>query len=349
MYMFNLYQFPREIAIEGKRVGIVYNRQQLDDFIKKNIDKNIFTTVYAFKEVNKSKINYRSAIVDKVFFDFDYNENENLIKNVEVLLDYCVKNELVFSMNFSGRGIHFYIYTTSVDLNNPKYALLNFVYFLKQKIDLKIDNSVCGDLARETRLLKSKNFRSGLYVIPLSENDLKKGYDALKIQAQKQQKLTKQHLRGKKLLNLKDFDGGINVINNDKRLPKTQITASNLNIDPDFEYSIYKNALKNIKCLAQIVNKEVKGGYAERTLILSYLKNHNCSLETAKKIINNDIERQEKHKNGSRCFDYHAINFYRYDYKLPSCDYLILNDLCPFKNAKKECKFYNKLSESLFQ
>ena len=171
--MFLLNKFPRELCKDNIRIKIAHNLNDVVSFINQyNGYFNLYTTVYMSMNTNGQKtLYYNDVIVDKIFIDIDF-KNNNIINDVRQLANYLItKKKLKFSVNFSGRGFHFFIYSNNYLKPDKKEKLKQIQRELISHAGLElsknVDRSSFGDLAREVRLINTINLKSGLFCIPL--------------------------------------------------------------------------------------------------------------------------------------------------------------------------------------
>ena len=143
----------KEIAIPQRY--LITEKSQYINFIKKyNGIVNLYETLYNFKYLkNDYKVDYSSAIVDRMFFDFDSeNAHKNAIKFHEYLKENNIKHYIKQS---SYMKFHIYVLCKG-RLKNKKQALNNAMYHLANQVGLSVgkgdkydlDSSTFGDLSR---------------------------------------------------------------------------------------------------------------------------------------------------------------------------------------------------------
>ena len=194
--------FPREFGAQRLIA------KDMDHFLKlintSNGKINCFTTVYSFTESREDgRLNYESAIIDKIFFDFD---TIDCIDEGISLHEFLMEKDLKHSFLWSGGGLHCYIYTDNKEAIHKKSAIKNaqifFTEFNGKK--LKLDQKVVGDICRLGRIPNTWNLKRKKYCIPITVGDMKKGREHLEEKAKKQN--TEFSFYGVKLLNLDRFD-----------------------------------------------------------------------------------------------------------------------------------------------
>ena len=106
-----------EIFIPKRRI-VIANPEQIQHYISVyNGKKNIYQSVYHYKN-KPSAIN---AIVDKVFLDFDYDDDLKFYDDVKKVAKYLHKHGIRFYIRFSGRGFHIFVMVQN-NLKQPKLS-----------------------------------------------------------------------------------------------------------------------------------------------------------------------------------------------------------------------------------
>jgi len=196
-------KFPREIGFPERR--LVKTKEEFLKFINiYNGHKNLYTTVYAFREINNFRANYETAIIDKVFFDFD---PPNALENLEKITNYALDNNIMFTNLFSGRGYHHFQFVEQ-DPRYKKDAMKNYVHYIEELLTINVDPAVIGDLGRLTRIPFTWNLKGERYCIPISLEDIKKGHEFIKMKAVNK-KNKPFYFYGEKRLNLSPWDYAI--------------------------------------------------------------------------------------------------------------------------------------------
>ena len=193
-----------------KRV-LVYDKKGYKDYIKKNNGvANLYETVYHFKYLkDKYKPDYASAVIDKIFFDFD---SENSLINIRKFHNYLLsKNIKHYMVQSSYLKFHCFVFCKKEELNNKKCALFNSQVFLAKENSFSfgnekwndLDKSCFGDIARLKAIpLTFKPKRNG-WVSYINSNDLN-DIDILKGLTQEPRKV--KTFYGSDLFSLKEFD-----------------------------------------------------------------------------------------------------------------------------------------------
>lgn len=337
-----LSKFPVEVSIDGKRVGLIQNKEQYVDFINKyNGKMNLYQTIYTFEAFDGNKPYYETALVDSVFIDIDSKDSKtkkeiDIITEGKKLTEWLHKNQLLYNIYFSGRGLHVYIYVEPSYLNNKKVALRNFSLFIKAKLDVNIDMSVAGDISRIARIPNTINMRSGLYCIPITNDELKTvGY--LQELAKHQRQMIKP--QGLYLLKLTKFDSKSTSYNETK-------TNESFSDSDEINFEKFKEFVKDIPCIDDIISDN-EAGYKQRTLFLSWCKHMGFTERESQNLLKSFLSKEKWNK--SNCARGHAQKIFKYNYNLPSCKTILNLGLCPFKDVqeqKSKCKYYNNIKKT---
>jgi len=201
--------FPRSMG--NPKQSIVYTKEQRDEYVKQYIKKtDLYISVYKFiqiKENGRSAVS-STAVVDKVFFDFD---TDNWLNDLLNLHKWCMKRDILHRCHCSGRGGHVFIWIKR-GLQNKKKALANFQRGICEELGLTIDNRIVGDIARIFRYPNSYNFKAKRFCVPLSRLLMYRhdsGYEKLTeeiVFEYAQQQRFENPWMGSKLLDISEYD-----------------------------------------------------------------------------------------------------------------------------------------------
>jgi len=215
-------KFPREMSFP-ERAGpyrVVYNESQFNEAIHKlNGKKNIFTSVYSFSSLKQNNYqqlvpDYGSAIIDRLFFDFD---SEQSLDNIKKLHAYLLKNKIMHTMIFSGGGFHLYIFCNDNSPIFPYDCVENAQRFFCNEVALSIgdpqthdiDEAVIGDLARVSRIPYTYNLKRKKWCIPITHQQLLEAKDIdyfKELAGKKLKENVPPKLYGENKLDIKTFD-----------------------------------------------------------------------------------------------------------------------------------------------
>lgn len=168
---FNGLYFEMGIPARLKR-----DAQTLEDyysFQNKFRDCNLYTSVYGMTE----PANYKTAVVDRIFFEFDGDGglNDELLADFRRLLEYChgetdIRPQVFFSGN---RGFHVVIAIEPVALSNPHKCVQKLVENIKSLSGCRyIDLNANNGMAQMRRIPNSQHQKTGLYAVPIDPDML---------------------------------------------------------------------------------------------------------------------------------------------------------------------------------
>lgn len=310
--------FPREVGAPRK---LVHNMKEYLDYVNIHNGKKkaVYTTLYSFISIHEDgyKPDYDSAIVDKLFFDFDDKEC-NAYENAKILHEYCKAENIKHSIVMSGRGYHVYIYTTIEMLRHKKDAIKAGQMYFIDKLGVVCDRQVIGDVCRLTRVPNTYNVKAGRFCIPLTEAQFNSGDDMIKSKAVKQN-FVKDVFIGEELFDLKPFDVK---------------TESEFNLDlGDMKSSTDTTLGKLPHCIQAILNNP-EVNYKGRYLAILYFKEKGYTQDEIFNVL-------EKYLSPRKL--YHCVReerqlqylFGRDDLIFPSCEKIKEDNQCPGK-----CEFY---------
>jgi hypothetical protein len=198
-----LNEFPRSMGCPNQNF-IAFDSEQRNDYVKRHIKKSdIYTSVYAFNQLDsKHELDRDSAIIDKVFFDFD---STNWFTDMMKLHKWCQGYNLLHRCHFSGNGAHVFIYVNK-DIQHKKEAIGNFQRWIQNQLDLCIDTKIIGDTSRIFRYPNTWNFKGRRFCIPIPESVLNSNLTEEWLWKHSTKQLHENAWCGKKLLNLKRWD-----------------------------------------------------------------------------------------------------------------------------------------------
>jgi hypothetical protein len=185
--------FPREVAFPWRM------RCENKEIFYKQINnhnglKNVYYSLYD-----------ASGVIDKVGFDYDSLHPEQLVGDLQKASDYLIKKNLKHTIMFSGKkGFHLYVFCKITPLKNPKDALKNFQLTFEKETETKPDPQLYGDVRRVLRVPNTFHLGGSRYCIPITREDLEKGFAHIHEKAKKQS--FKFESYGKELLSLEEFD-----------------------------------------------------------------------------------------------------------------------------------------------
>ena len=283
--------------------------------------KDIYISVYDYKGWGKESICTQNAIVDKIFLDFDYDEDLKFFDDVRTVAKFLHEMNMVFKIRFSGRGFHIFIGLVCKDLKNPRKCIREWVKELHKKTNTTSDKSVVGDLRRVSRMVGTMNMKTHLYCIPLDYAHLMNfTYEAICDMA----KIWKPIYRyNDKLSGLEEWIEGENLLDisvydtEEEQSFVGNIDVSKIQIKDDFPPCI-KDMLKNPLL-----------GYYERGLLICYLRDDGYSFYEILTILKTTLSKEKYYHCTEEENQPQYLYYDREDMLFASCQTLKNNGLCP--------------------
>lgn len=200
--------FPRDV---GKFRKVIETAQELSDYINNNNGiKDCYISVYKFTKKIDGRADYESAVIDKIFLDFD---NKHGYECFCIMRDFLLPKGYIFRVHLSARdsryfnkndidpkacGFHFYIFLEEgsiqdkIELRMLHDAINKMIEKeLKNKYNIIvsktgkddkelpdnqireiIDPHIMGDIARISRIVNTFNIARNRFCVPLSKEDL---------------------------------------------------------------------------------------------------------------------------------------------------------------------------------
>ena len=318
--------FPRHFAKPERKAVNSFEElmKQINDY---NGICRCYCSIYNFPDI-------ANLVVDKVCFDFDDDSGKN--GDIRCLVDTKALHEKVKDVKhaivFSGRGFHVYIFTDSEKLQNPKEAIKNFQTKMEVDLELMLDRTIKGDIARILTIPGTFNIRRNRFAIFVSDEDLKMGYEYIKEKAKKQH--SELTIYGEKLLSLKEFDTATVRIN----MEDFKMT--------DYNETVEEEVLKNAPpCIIRMLKED--GDFRSRWLFTLYMKEmgHSADVtnEIAKKYFSK-FKRTDRYKDNYT--HYKKVKTLNYVYSkedfFPNCATIYSEGKCPgrCKHFPIENRFY---------
>jgi len=195
--------YPRSMGNPHQNF-VAYNKKQRLKYIKKYIKKcDLYISVYKFTEIDdKGKPVRESALIDKVFFDFD---SEQWLEDLIKVHNWCKEKNIVHRSHASGNGGHSLIFVKT-NVSNKKEAIGNFQRWLQNELDLIVDKKIIGDIARIFRYPNTYNFKGRRFCIPIPPEVLESEQPMTWIYKRYTSQCFCNAWSGKHLLDLKEWD-----------------------------------------------------------------------------------------------------------------------------------------------
>ena len=214
---------------------IVRSKEEYLSYVKaQNNRTNVYTSVYDFAEfAEKAKID-SSVILDRIFLDFDaHGESiEKAWRDVNVVMTYVIENDYQYTLFFSGRGFHLFVFGEVTDtIRNIQVFFREIKTYLVNRVgsDITLDDRV-GQATRLRRIPNTVNMSSRdengnpYFCIPLLRTDLDKQVHEILELAKKPRKIPFR-ISGKNLVvfpeapPMQQVSGEISVPKTTGRLP----------------------------------------------------------------------------------------------------------------------------------
>ena len=275
-------KFPREVGPPRK---VVYNIQEWLNFCNKynGMKKAVYTSIYKFNIIDQVgtkpvKPEYNSAIIDKIFFDFD-DKSCNAWKECNSLHQELLKDNIKHIIIMSGRGYHLYYFSSPLSSENPKSLIYNSQYHFINKLKLTVDAQVIGNPAQLARVPNTFNIKGNRFCIPLTQEQFEKEDKYCKQLASKQNFVKKISI-GEKLFDLKPFDYKTNIV-------------EDINFELEFENSVNQNYMNNcdIKIKKLLSKKEL--GWRERYLVILYFREKGFTMQEVYNILKEHLSKRK--------------------------------------------------------
>jgi hypothetical protein len=195
--------FPRSMGHPRQDI-FVYDKGERDAYVRKYIRMcDLYVSVYVFKHIEANGYPDRSsAVIDKIFFDFD---GDNWLDDAKKVHKWCVEKDVLHRVHFSGRGGQAFVFVDP-EIENKKESVGNFQRYLTSTLGLDVDRKVIGDTSRIFRYPNTYNFNARRYCIAFPPSWLDNGVtiDFLRKKATRQQFL--DPWQGGELFDLSEFD-----------------------------------------------------------------------------------------------------------------------------------------------
>ena len=331
------------------RYCTVYNQQQfISEVNKLNGNSNVYTTVYAFEKLKENEYgniipDFQTAIIDKVFFDFD---GFTSFENVNKLHKYLVEKNIRHTMFFTGNGFHLYVFTNSQQPKFKKDSMLNYCHSIASELkmtigpntDMDIDSHPAGDVSRITRVPYTKNVKKHTmrWCIPISHTDLRTSFDAIANLAAQDNCVRlkcRPRMYGKELLDLSEFDY---ERDNGNSVEDIEIPESDVGLECFGEEHLWP-------CVSNMLTK--RSGNKAWFWAIIWLKHWGYSKNDVQGILKKYLSKW-KRTDGTHNDFFHAVNsdklldcvFNGDKHWFPRCETIFRAGYC-----KKKCEWYDKI------
>lgn len=312
----------REIFIPKKRIPAI--QMDIDEYRELyNGKKDLYLSVYDYIGFGKNKdiIKASNAKVDKIFLDFDYDEDLKFFDDVKVVAKFLYEIGAKFKIRFSGRGFHLFVYLIDTPLKNPSKAIRGWVKDLHTKTNTTSDFSVVGDLRRVSRMLGTMNMKTHLHCIALDYAHLMNfTYDAI---CEMAKEWTPVYHHNDKILGLEEWIIGESLVDisgydtEEVIIEHGNIDASELKITQGYP-----------PCIENMLNNPNLGYYARGQLIL-YLRDDGYSFYEILAILKSVLSPKKYYHCTAEENQPEYLYYGREEMLFASCQTLKDNGLCP--------------------
>ncbi len=309
-----------EIFIPKKRISVNSVAEAEEYKLLYSGKKNVYQSVYRYN----GEISPKNAIVDKIFLDFDYDDELIFFDNVRKVAKYLADSHYTFSIRFSGRGFHLFIFLDpKVKLKNPKRAIRNWVKDMHMKTNTTSDSSVVGDVRRVSRMLNSMNLKTHLYCIPIAYNELMNfTYDSICDMAKTIGENVDSCFVGGNYLDISGFDSS------DESKPLNyKIDKNNIQVQQGFP-----------PCIVEML-KNPYLGYYERGQLIIYLRDDGYSFYEILAILKRVLSEEKYYHCTIEEGQVEYLYFVRDRMLFSSCQTLKSNGLCPSDTCAGQCLY----------
>lgn len=283
--------YPREFMIqnkfnEEKRRIVCKDKEEFLQKIKEYIQyTDIYSSVYAFAiSYSDNTVDYKSAMLDKIYIDTDPQDYNSVDDMMTALIKFDMKNRKYKRLYiFSGRGFHIYVFIDAIDIVYKESYIENIQLELIENTGIIIDNSCVGRVDKLARIVGSRNMKSKLFCISLTNSELYLSYSEIQNIAQKQRK-TLYLISGDNFPVRKDFDFEKNKYKNlDIKIDINNILSNKSTlIDKMKDYGIDVEKIPN--CILNIINTD-EIGFEERCILILYIKYCGLSIDECRDIL----------------------------------------------------------------
>ena len=310
-----------EVFIPKKRIPVKNQKEAEEYRTLYSGKKNIYQSVYEYN----GEITPKNAIVDKIFLDFDYDDDLVFFDNVRKVAKYLADSKYTFSIRFSGRGFHIFIQLNPNDkLKNPKRAIRNWVKDMHKKTDTHSDLSVVGDLRRVSRMLNSMNLKTHLYCIPIQYNELMNfTYESICEIAKDIDdiSISDYYYLGEKYLDISEFDA------EEPKALNYDINKDNIKVQQGFP-----------PCIIEML-KNPDLGYYERGQLIVYLRDDGYSFTEILTVLKQVLSEKKYYHCTVEEGQVEYLYFVRENLLFASCQTLKDNGLCPSSTCQGQCLY----------
>jgi len=295
-----------------------------EDFYRRIAEANgivdVFVSVYPFLAPKL----YSSALIDRVWFDFDRQYTSSPYKDVLKLSNWCAEFNLRHCVLSSGKGYHIHIFTTPLKVNQ-RGTLANLQTAIIKSLDIRPDpHFTHGNLQILCRCPFTTNLEANRLCLPIPRKVLLQG--AVAVEEYRNRKDAELIIDGEELLDLEQF------VVKDQPLRRVSYLDKN-----KFSGSIFVPEAELPPCIQQILKKEAPEHYERYYLTTffhwlasfgSYDMEQDQEAGLIEELIQfySTLEWEDFDENKTR---YQVENIVKEKYRMPNCSWVISNGDCP--------------------
>jgi len=294
------------------------------DFYRRIIEAygivDIYVSAYSFLAPKA----YSSAVVDRLFFDFDKQYTSSPYKDVLKLSNWCVEFDLKHCILSSGRGFHLHIFTIPL-VHDQRSTLANIQQAIVKSLDIHPDpHFLHGNLSVMCRMPFTPNMEVGRLCLPIPREEFLKG--PVYVEQFRNRKDGELIIDGSEFLDLEQFVVKERPIRRVSYLDKKK-----------FAGSIFIPEAELPSCIQQILKKKAPEHYERYYLTTffhwlasfgSYDMEQDQEAGLIEELIQfySTLEWEDFDENKTR---YQVENIVKEKYRMPNCSWVISNGDCP--------------------
>lgn len=312
--------FPQRRIMSTKNMDTYYKLVNLY-----NGKRPIYRSLYHFQKAEDNRVIANSAIIDKIYFDFD---GEDAYDQMQRLHNWLNENNYMHQVMFSGsKGYNVYVFL------KPKLAtevnLVAIHRYIENKADVRSDQQTVGDINRVSRVPNTLHIKSKLYCVPLDSSIINEGDSSIREYAKETR--------------------GVSHVFGDKRIPtlNTQKQGEQFMALERFEPQVMKSDSKRLQKLiddetiypcikAMLCNENLE--WRGRFFLILYFKERGYTKQEINEILEQSLTPDKYH---------HAVYLERQlsylfskDFLFPNCNKLVQEGFCVEPNCEKEDSIY---------
>lgn len=290
-----------------------------------NGKRPIYRSLYYFEKEEDNRVVPNSAIIDKIYFDFDGEDAFEQMSKLHVWLD---ERNYAHQVMFSGnKGYNVYIFLKPRPATRVNLVAIH--RYIENKAGVKSDQQTVGDINRVSRVPNTLHIKSKLYCIPLDENLIQKGNEFIRDSANETRGVSSV-FGEKRMSTLNTQKQGEEFIALERFEPKELISDSKRVQNLLDDANIYP-------CIkAMLCNKGLE--WRGRFFLILYFKEKGYTKHEINEILEQSLSPDKYH---------HAVYLERQlsylfskDFLFPNCNKLVQEGFCVEPHCEKEDSLY---------